>query len=248
MVRALIEKKTDLGLQMQPYIMAGELVPDELIFPLAMQRIVHSEETKRGQTFLLDGFPRNLEQAKQFEKLFMEAVPGGKIDLVLNLQLREDILVKKIVHRWNCPQCNAGYNFASIIEPENGINLPPLLPKHDKMCDNCPTVHLTQREDDTVAIVQSRLKAYHALTQPLLAHYRYVHPSRFSLISSMLWGVVVSFHVACFFSFLSFVLGPREKHAKSPLTAAPVIDIDVSKGKGSVSPLLVQVVQSVFMR
>lgn len=106
---------------------AGQLVDDEIIIPLMEERLFHSTDTQHGGQFILDGFPRNLQQAQQFDRMMSKH--SSSLATVLNLQLRSDILVQKACMRRTCPRCGEGYNLAHIIEPENGIFMPALAPK-----------------------------------------------------------------------------------------------------------------------
>ena len=110
---------------------------------------------------IFDGFPRTLVQAEAISESF-------PIDLVLQFHLPRDLLIKKLMGRRVCPKCGRSYNVTSIIDHE--YNLPPLLPKEENHCDNCHE-ELIVRSDDSLEVIENRLKVYEAQTAPLLKYY-----------------------------------------------------------------------------
>ncbi|CAJ1968439.1 unnamed protein product [Sphenostylis stenocarpa] len=140
----------------------GQLVSDEIIISLLSKRL-GAGEAKGELGFILDGFPRTIKQAE-----ILEGVTD--IDLVINLKLREDVLLEKCLGRRICNQCGGNFNVASIdIKAENGspgIIMAPLLPPV-----NCMSKLIT-RSDDTEAVVKERLRIYHEMTQPVEEFYR----------------------------------------------------------------------------
>jgi adenylate kinase len=118
------------------------------------------DDTKNG--FILDGFPRTIEQAEALGKI-------TDIDVVVNLNLRDEILVKKISARRVCRKCGNIYNVVHI--KEEGIDMPPLLPKVEGVCDRCGG-ELYQRKDDNEDVVKKRLDVYKEETSPLIEYYR----------------------------------------------------------------------------
>ena len=119
------------------------------------------EKIKNEKGFILDGFPRTIEQAKALDESF-------PLDLVLNLTQTDEILIKKIESRRNCQQCGKGYNLADIKLPN--LHMPPILPKVDGICDDCGG-NLIQREDDKLEVVENRLNDYKKTTFPLVEFY-----------------------------------------------------------------------------
>ena len=111
--------------------------------------------------FLLDGYPRRVSQAQRLSELY-------RLDLVINLVLREDILVKKLSARRVCSGCGKNYNIADINDGE--YVMPPLLPKLHNQCDVCGG-ELVQRSDDTEKVVRDRLGIYERETHPLVDYY-----------------------------------------------------------------------------
>ena len=144
---------TDLGQKAQSYMDSGGLVPDEIIIEMMTGAI--KKAPKEG--FLLDGFPRTVNQAGELDKSL--AANEMKIDFVLNLEVDDDVVAKRITGRRSCPKCGAVYHIEH------------LKPKTEGICDNDDT-ELVQRPDDTSDVVANRLKTYHQLTEPLVDYYR----------------------------------------------------------------------------
>lgn len=127
----------------------GGLVPDEIVMGLLKERL-EQDDAKSG--FILDGFPRTLEQAKALEGI-------SKVDVVVNLDVPEKIVVARLTARRQCKKCGAIYNTLY------------LKPKHEGICDKCGG-ELYQRSDDTEESVKERLKVYHEKTEPLINFYK----------------------------------------------------------------------------
>ena len=153
MFRAAIKEGTDLGKLAQSYMEKGALVPDEVTIGIVKERLL-KDDCKKG--FLLDGFPRNVQQAEALDN-FMKS-EGIKLDAVLDVNVDSSILIRRIVGRRVCKTCGATYH----IEFNK--------PKKDGICDNCGTA-LIQRADDTIETAGSRLDVYDKQTAPLLAYY-----------------------------------------------------------------------------
>ena len=144
---------TELGQKAQSYMDSGGLVPDEIIIEMMTGAI--KKAPKEG--FLLDGFPRTVNQASELDKSL--AANDMKIDFVLNLEVDDDVVAKRITGRRSCPKCGAVYHIEH------------LKPKTQGICDNDGT-ELVQRPDDASDVVANRLKTYHQLTEPLVDYYR----------------------------------------------------------------------------
>ena len=142
---------TDLGKKAQSYMDAGQLVPDDLIVAMMMK-----EMETAGGAVVLDGFPRTIGQAEELDKAVLAA--GRKIDVVLELCVDDDKLEERITGRRSCGKCGAAYH----------LTFNP--PQQDNQCDNS-CGELTQRPDDTSAVVAERIKTYHAQTAPLVEYY-----------------------------------------------------------------------------
>ena len=147
-------KQTPLGLGVQPQMEAGELVSDDIVCGLVEERI---QAPDCSQGFILDGFPRTLAQARRIDKV-LQAGNSACIH-VMNLQVNEDILVKRLTGRRTCSTCGEIYN----------IYFNP--PRRDGICDR-DGGELQQRSDDTVEASRKRQRAYRELTYPLIEHYR----------------------------------------------------------------------------
>jgi len=162
LIRYEIFNKTELGKKIQAAHDSGQLVSDELVLEIMKSRLSQAD-AKNG--FIVDGYPRTLKQANQFDQL-MKKMP---INLVLNLELREDLLVQKLAARRVCINCGDLYNLAHI--KEDGIDMPPMLPKKENTCDKCGG-NLIKRKDDDEAVIKDRLVTYNKETSPILDYYK----------------------------------------------------------------------------
>lgn len=146
-LRHEIETSTPLGIKAKSYMGGGELVPDELVDEMVRKRI--KKDDCRGG-FILDGFPRDLEQAKILELI----VP---IDFVFDIQVPDDALIERLSARRVC-DCGETYHLK---------NKPP---KKHGVCDKCGN-KIYQRKDDDEATIRHRLQVYHEQTEPLIRFY-----------------------------------------------------------------------------
>jgi|TARA_B100001971_G_scaffold209043_1_gene231889 adenylate kinase len=153
LLRQALKQRTELGIQAKDYMEKGTLVPDEVTIRMAMERI-SAPDNKTG--VILDGFPRNLEQAKALDKKLAEM--AKEIDKVVYIKVSEDELLNRISERWICRNCQTPYH---------AVNSPPAV--HGK-CDECGG-ELYQRPDDNVKTIKKRLQVYFAQTAPLIDHY-----------------------------------------------------------------------------
>ena len=158
LVRAEIASQSALGASIKAATNRGELLDDDVVLSLLSARL-HAADCANG--FLLDGYPRRVSQAERLSQLY-------RLDLVINLVLREDILVRKLSARRVCSGCGKNYNVADINDGE--YVMPPLLPKQHNRCDVCGG-ELVQRSDDTERVVRDRLAIYERETHPLVSHY-----------------------------------------------------------------------------
>lgn len=152
--RKLIKDGTELGKKAQEYMNRGELVPDDLVVKIAFTRLTE-EDCKNG--FLLDGFPRTVEQAEQLEKFLNER--NLSIDKVLDIHVEKEELMTRLVGRRVCRSCGRSYHV---------INYPP---KKEGICDACGG-DLYQRSDDSAATVENRIEIYINQTRPLVEFYK----------------------------------------------------------------------------
>ncbi|MCR5624332.1 MAG: adenylate kinase [Lachnospiraceae bacterium] len=151
--RENIKNGTELGKQAKAYMDKGELVPDEFVCDLVLDRI-HQADCANG--YVLDGFPRTLPQADIFDKALKDA--GEKIDVAIFMNLSNEYLVQRMEGRRVCPKCGAGYHTT---------NMPP---KVQGICDECGS-ELIQRKDDNIETFKNRLEVYDKETAPLVPHY-----------------------------------------------------------------------------
>jgi len=158
LLREAVANQTELGLKAKEFMDKGEFVPDELVIDLLKERL-SKDDAQNG--FILDGFPRNIEQAEMLDKI-------TDIDVVLNVRLADEIIIKKIAGRRICKKCGNIYNVADIREGD--LVMPPLLPEKEGICDKCGG-ELYQRDDDQESVVRERLKIYYEKTAPLIDFY-----------------------------------------------------------------------------
>lgn len=155
--RANLKEKTKLGLLAKEYMDKGQLVPDSLTNDLVKDRLSQAD-CKNG--FLLDGFPRNIAQAQALDEFLKEN--NEALDAVLDIDVKPEVLIDRIVGRRVCKNCGATYHIK---------NNPP---KQEGICDKCGG-ELMQRADDTYDTAYNRLKVYDEQTAPLLDYYRGQH-------------------------------------------------------------------------
>lgn len=153
--RANISQGTDLGMQAKGYMDAGNLVPDEVTIAMALDRMGQPDA---ANGFLLDGFPRNVSQAEALDKAL--TAEGLHLDAVLDLEVDEDEVVKRIAGRRICRN-DSSHVFHVTYSP----------PKKQGVCDVCGG-ELYQRDDDSEETVRTRLEVYHTQTEPIIDHYR----------------------------------------------------------------------------
>ncbi|MBC7092324.1 MAG: nucleoside monophosphate kinase, partial [Nitrososphaeria archaeon] len=140
----------------------GKLVPDETVIEVVKRKLEGLDN------FILDGFPRTVEQARALDKI-------TKVDAIIKINAHKEILIEKISARRICsnPKCDGNYNIADIKKVIEGIEyiLPPLLPKNDMKCDKCGSP-LIQRDDDRPEVIEERLKVYEHQSKPVIEYYQ----------------------------------------------------------------------------
>ncbi len=151
-LREAVKNHTPLGQKARQYMERGDLVPDEVMLGLIREVL---QDTGNG--FILDGFPRTLEQARGLDTLLQEL--GLQLHAVVLLQVPDGEIVRRLSARRVCPKCGATYNL---------ISNPP---KNDERCDHCGEP-LVLRHDDHPDTIRHRLEVYHRQTEPLIAYYR----------------------------------------------------------------------------
>ncbi|MBM7168178.1 adenylate kinase [Streptomyces sp. G44] len=153
--RANISQGTELGKQAKAYMDAGNLVPDEVTIGMAKDRMAQPDA---ADGFLLDGFPRNVSQAEALDVALK--ADDVKLDAVLDLEVPEDEVVKRIAGRRVCRN-ESSHVFHVTYSP----------PKQEGVCDVCGG-ELYQRGDDSEDTVRNRLDVYHTQTEPIIDYYR----------------------------------------------------------------------------
>ena len=151
--RANIKEQTELGMEAKKYMDQGLLVPDELTVKILLDRVA-KDDCKNG--YVLDGFPRTIPQAEVLDKAVTEL--GEKIDYAINVDVKDENIVRRMSGRRACLKCGATYHIEHIP------------PKQEGICDKCGS-ELVLRDDDKPETVQKRLKVYHEQTQPLIDYY-----------------------------------------------------------------------------
>jgi adenylate kinase len=155
MLRAAVKSGSDVGKRAKAVMDAGKLVSDEIMIAMIEERIAQAD-CKKG--FSLDGFPRTEAQAKALDAML--DAQGLALDHVIEMAVDEAALTQRIVGRYTCAKCGAGYH-------ENFQK-----PKVAGVCDVCGSTEFTRRADDTAETVKTRLDAYRAQTAPILPYYR----------------------------------------------------------------------------
>jgi adenylate kinase len=151
LLRDAVKKKTRLGQTVEAVMNRGDLVSDELVMEMVKERLAE-EDCQKG--YVLDGFPRNIRQARM-----LEAVKNERAEVVLDIRLSEEKLIQRLTSRRICPGCEKIYNLILKAPLRSGF------------CDACGT-GLVQRQDDEPDVVQERLKVYDEETKPMVEYYR----------------------------------------------------------------------------
>ncbi len=149
--RAEIKSQTSIGVKAQDYLKSGKLVPDSIVIEMVAGKI------ETGGKYLLDGFPRTLEQAQGLDSMLKRI--GSSIDLIVFLTLPKEEAIRRMASRRTCAGCGEVYNV---------ISRPP---KAAGVCDKC-SGQVVQREDDSEATSAKRLMVFEDLTHPLVAYYK----------------------------------------------------------------------------
>lgn len=152
--RAAMSQGTPMGVEAKGYVDKGLLVPDEITNGIVRERLAQPD---CNAGFLLDGFPRTLQQAESLDGMMTEL--EKKIDVVFNLVVDRSLLLARLTGRRICKSCGATYHV--MFNP----------PQHEGVCDKC-SGELYQRSDDTEEKVGTRLDEYSSKTAPLLDYYR----------------------------------------------------------------------------
>lgn len=154
LLRVEIAAETKLGKKIQEVVNSGRLVNDEIVLDL-IERNLDKYSGARG--VILDGFPRTIVQAKKLNER-LEAT-GRIVNFVFELDVDQDLLIKRLTNRYQCANCGTNYNKLYKNPSKPGI------------CDVCGSHEFKMREDDTKSVILERFKEYHDLTEPLLPYY-----------------------------------------------------------------------------
>jgi adenylate kinase len=153
MFRAAVKEGTPMGKKAKEYMDKGALVPDEVVIGVVNERF-GKPDCKKG--FILDGFPRTLDQAKALDELLKNL--GTKLDHVVVIEVPDDYLVERLTGRRTCKGCNYMHHIKFDA------------PKKEGVCDKCGA-ELYQRDDDKEETIRQRLTNYHNQTSPLIEYY-----------------------------------------------------------------------------
>ncbi len=152
-LRDNVRRGTELGNEAKGFMDAGKLVTDELIIAMMRSRL---SESDAASGFLLDGFPRTVEQADSLGKMLEEM--SCRLDAAVLLEIEDDTVVRRLTSRRVCSSCGAIYNVISCPAKQEGV------------CDSCSGA-VVQRDDDKESVIRNRLATYHKQTAPLVAYY-----------------------------------------------------------------------------
>ena len=155
-LRDIAKEDSEIGNYVKETLANGELVKDDITYQLIEDRL-SKNDCKKG--FIIDGFPRNIDQAYQYDKILDKL--GYEVGNVILINIDKKTLEKRITGRRICEDCNSIYN----INDENSS------PKQESICDNCGG-KLYQRSDDNLASFENRYQTYLDKTEPIIKHYK----------------------------------------------------------------------------
>jgi adenylate kinase len=153
-LREAIKQGTSLGTKAKGFMEAGKLVPDDVVIGIIREKLAGLD----GTGFILDGFPRTVAQAEALDRLLQE-IPGGGIQHVINFEVPNEEIIRRLSGRRSCPGCQAVYHVESAP------------PRQDMRCDKCGAA-LAQRSDDRPDTIAARLRVYEQQTRPLVEYYQ----------------------------------------------------------------------------
>ena len=154
MLRSAVNQGSEVGLKAKVIMERGDLVPDDIVIAIISDRI-GEEDCKNG--FILDGFPRTLQQAAALDKLLKDQ--GKTLSAVVELKVNDSVLVERISGRFTCSNCGQGYHDA--FQPT----------EVDGKCNQCGGEEFIRRSDDNAETVRNRLMNYYRDTSPLIGYY-----------------------------------------------------------------------------
>jgi adenylate kinase len=156
MLRHAVATGSPIGVVAKSYMEGGKLVPDDVVVGVISEAIDALPNETAG--FILDGFPRSLQQAEILDELLGRI--NKNIDVVIVVDVKDDVLVKRISGRFTCGSCGEVFNDFF------------RLPKTEGICDRCGSTSFKRRSDDNPDTVRERLVVYHQLTKPLIDYYK----------------------------------------------------------------------------
>jgi adenylate kinase len=153
MLRETVKEGTELGKNIEEYMVTVDLVPDEIVTKSVIERM-GKDDAQQG--VILDGYPRTKNQAISLDQALKAA--GKKLDVVLYFKTSEDVAVQRLTGRRVCPECGKNYHITNMPPAKEGI------------CDLCG-VQLIQRKDDNIETVKNRFNVYQERTKDLIDYY-----------------------------------------------------------------------------
>lgn len=154
MLREAVTNQTELGMRAKSIMEKGQLVPDEIMIGIIKETI---ESTKCKNGFILDGFPRTVEQAKALDKIFIDL--NIKDVVILDFNIDEEEIIKRVTNRRSCSKCGSLFNL--------------LTDKLDNVCPVCGSYGtIFQREDDREDVIRKRIEVYKNSTLPVKNYYK----------------------------------------------------------------------------
>lgn len=154
MLREAVAAQTDIGKKAKAVMDAGKLVSDDIVNAIVSDRL---DQDDCANGFILDGFPRTLQQADELAKMLADK--GMGLDCVIELKVDDDALVERVAGRYTCGACGEGYHDTF------------KQPKQENICDRCGKSEFKRRPDDNAETMRMRLLTYYKETSPLLGYY-----------------------------------------------------------------------------
>jgi adenylate kinase len=154
MLREAVAAETEIGLKAKAVMESGKLVSDDIVNRIVSDRL-GQDDCRNG--FILDGYPRTLEQADALDNILSDK--DMNLDCVLELVVDDEQLIERVAGRFTCSKCGEGYHDTF------------KRPKNDDICDQCGASDFVRRADDNAETMRTRLQAYYKETSPLIGYY-----------------------------------------------------------------------------
>lgn len=154
MLREAVAAQTEVGKQAKAVMDAGKLVSDDIVIGIVSDRV---DQSDCSNGFILDGFPRTLEQADALAEMLSNK--GMDLNVVIELEVDDDELVERVAGRYTCANCGEGYHDTFKQPASEGV------------CDKCGSTEFKRRPDDNAETMRTRLQAYYKETAPLVGYY-----------------------------------------------------------------------------